>query len=117
MSINTGIVDQRVRKLAVDLAPEFETRLNIKNNEDKQRSTAFVLLAVKTVLDLPDDEALDCLTEGGNDFGIDAVHVGDVEDGEFVVTMFQGKYKRDLTGDSNFPQNGVEKAIQAIRFL
>jgi hypothetical protein len=117
MSINTGIVDQRVRKLAVDFATEFDIRLRIRNNEDKQRSTAFVFLAVKIVLDLSDEEALDCLTEGGNDFGIDAVHVGDVEDGEFVVTMFQGKYKRDLAGDSNFPQNGVEKAIQAIRFL
>lgn len=117
MSINTGIVDQRVRKLAVDLAAELETRLNIRNNEEKQRSTAFVFLAVKTALDLPDEEALDCLTEGGNDFGIDAVHVGDVEDGEFVVALFQGKYKRALDGEANFPATGVEKAIQAIRYL
>ena len=88
MSINVGIIDQRVRKLAEDLTSEFEERLNIKNDEVKQRSTAFVFLSVKTVLDLPDEEALDCLTEGGNDFGIDALHVGDVEDGEFVVTLF-----------------------------
>ncbi len=117
MSINIGIIDQRVRKLAEDLAAEFETRLNIKNDAVKQRSTAFVFLVVKTVLDLPDEEALDCLTEGGNDFGVDAVHTGDVEDGEFVVTVFQGKYKQDLTGDANFPQNAVEKMIQAIRYL
>lgn len=117
MSINIGIIDQRVRKLAGDLAAEFEERLNIKNDEIKQRSTAFVFLVVKTVLDLPDEEALDCLTEGGNDFGVDAVHVGDVEDGEFVVTLFQGKYKQDLAGNANFPQNGVEKAIQAIKYL
>ncbi len=117
MSINIGIIDSRVRKLAEDLAAEFETRLNIKNDEVKQRSTAFVFLVVKTVLDLPDEEALDCLTEGGNDFGVDALQVGDVEDGEFVVTLFQGKYKQDLAGDANFPQNGVEKVIQAIRYL
>ncbi len=117
MSINVGIVDQRVRKLAQDLATEFETRLNIKNDEVKQRSTAFVFLVVKTVLDLPDEEALDCLTEGGNDFGVDAVHIGDVEDSEFTVTLFQGKYKKDLAGSSNFPQGGVEKVIQAIRYL
>jgi hypothetical protein len=116
MSINTGIIDQRVRKLAEDLAAEFETRLNIKNDEDKQRSVSFVFL-VKTILDLPDEQALDCLTEGGNDFGVDALHIGDVEDGEFVVTLFQGKYKRDLAGDANFPQTGVEKVIQAIRYL
>src|SRR5688572_7241049 len=70
MSINIGIIDQRVRKLAQDLAAEFETRLSIKNDEVKQRSTAFVFLVVKTVLDLPHEEALDCLTEGGNDFGV-----------------------------------------------
>lgn len=117
MSINLGIIDQRARKLAVDLAAEFETRLNIKNDEVKQRCTAFVFLVVKTVLDLPDEEVLDCLTEGGNDFGVDAIHIGDVEDGEFVVTLFQGKYKQDLAGDANFPQTGVEKVIQAIRYL
>lgn len=117
MSINVGIIDQRVRKLAEDLAAEFEDRLNIKNDEVKQRSTAFVFLAVKTVLDLPDEEALDCLTEGGNDFGVDAVHIGDVEDSEFTVTLFQGKYKQDLSGNANFPQGGVEKVIQAIKYL
>ena len=117
MSINVGIIDQRVRKLAEDLAAEFEERLNIRNDQIRQRSTAFVFLVVKTLLDLPDEEALDCLTEGGNDFGVDAVHIGDVEDSEFVVTMFQGKYKQDLAGNSNFPQTGVEKVIQAIRYL
>ena len=27
---------------------------------------------------------------------MDALHIGDVEDGEFVVTLFQGKYQKDL---------------------
>lgn len=117
MSINTGIIDQRIRKIAEDLAAELENRLNIKNDEVKTRSTSFVFLAVKTLLDLPDEEVLDCLTEGGNDFGVDAIHIGDIEDGEFVVTLFQGKYKQDLAGSANFPQTGVEKVIQAIRYL
>ncbi|MCP4687145.1 MAG: abortive phage resistance protein, partial [Desulfobacterales bacterium] len=117
MNITIGIIDQRVRKLADDLAGEFEERLNIRNDEARRRSTAFVFLAVKTVLDLPDEEALDCLTEGGGDFGIDAAHIGDIESGEFVVTLFQGKYKRNLRGGANFPQTGVEKLIQAIRLL
>lgn len=42
MSINIGIIDQRIRKLAEDLAAEFEARLNIKNDENKQRSLSFV---------------------------------------------------------------------------
>ena len=117
MSINIGIIDSRVRKLAEDLAGELDTRLNIHGDEIKARSAIFVFLVVKTLLDLPDEEALDCVTEGGNDFGVDAVHIGDVEDGEFIVTLFQGKYKQDLKGDANFPQTGVEKSIQAIRYL
>ncbi len=117
MNITTGMIDQRVRKLADELEVEFEERLNIRNDQSKQRSTAFVFLAVKTVLDLPDEDALDCLTEGGADLGVDAVHIGDIEDGEFVVTLFQGKYKKKLSGNANFPQTGVEKLIQAIRLL
>lgn len=124
MSINIGIIDSRVRKLAEELAGEFEAHLKIPATgndevEIKRRSTAFVYLCVKTVLDLSDEEALDCLTEGGNDFGVDAIHIGDVEDGEFVVTLFQGKYahKMEKAGKSNFEQGSVEKAIQAIRYL
>jgi hypothetical protein len=117
MSINIGVIDSRVKKLASDLAAEFETRLNIKNDEPKKESAAFVFLVAKTVLDLSDPEALDCLTEGGGDFGIDGVHIGDVEDGQFLVTLFQGKYKQNLDGTSAFPQGGVEKMVQAIKYL
>lgn len=117
MSINIGVIDSRVKKLASDLAAEFETRLNIKNDEPKKQSAAFVYLVAKTVLDLSEPEALDCLTEGGQDFGVDAIHIGDVEDGEFVVTLFQGKYKQNLDGTSAFPQGGVEKMVQAIKYL
>ena len=116
-NINASIIDQRVRQLGENLAPEFEARLHIANDEIRQRSVAFVFLVVKTVLDIPDDEALDCLTEGGGDFGVDAIHVGDVQDGEFAVTIFQGKYKQDLAGDSAFPENGVTKVIQTVKYL
>ena len=117
MSINIGIIDARIGKLSEDLADELDTRLNIRGDAGKAQSALFVYLVVKTLLDLPDEEALDCLTEGGNDFGVDAVHIGDVEDGEFVVSLFQGKYKQNLKGDANFPQAGIEKSIQAIRYL
>ena len=117
MDINASIIDQRVTKLAVELAPEFESLLNIKNDGIKIRSTAFVYLVVKTLLDLEKEEALDALTEGGSDFGVDAVEVSDVQDGEFTVTLFQAKYAQSLEGDKNFPENGVTKAIQAVNSL
>ncbi len=117
MSINIGIIDAQATKLATELAPEFEARLNIKNDLDKQRSLSFVFLVVKWLLDLPDDEALECLTEGGNDFGIDAIHFGEVEQNEFVVTLFQGKYTKNANGTNNFPENAVVKTISAINCL
>jgi hypothetical protein len=99
----------------------FESRLKIKpSDETKQRSVAFVFLVVKTVMDLPDHEALDCLTEGGGDFGVDAIHIGDVEDGEFVVTLFQGKYSHNLekAPTKNFPDTeGVSRVIPTVRYL
>jgi len=118
MDINVSIIDQRVRKLADDLAGEFADRLNIKGEETKVRSTAFVYLMAKTLLDLSREEALDALTEGGGDFGVDAVEVSDVQDGEFTVTLFQAKYDHSkLDGDKNFPETGVTKAIQAVDTL
>lgn len=114
MSLNANIIDQHVRALAEQHSAAFDEKLNIKNDEIKQRSTAFVLLVVKRVLELEDEEALECLTEGGNDFGIDAMHVGAVQDEEFTVTLFQGKYKQNLDGVSSYPENGVTKVIQAV---
>lgn len=117
MDINASIIDQRVTKLAAELAPDFDSLLNIKNDDIKVRSTAFVYLVVKTLLDLSKEEALDALTEGGSDFGVDAVEVSDVQDGEFTVTLFQAKYAQSLDGDKNFPENGMTKAIQAVNTL
>jgi hypothetical protein len=41
-----------------------------------------------------------------------------VEDGEFLVTIFQGKYKvEDLEGKANFPENGIQKAVDTVQVL
>ena len=39
------------------------------------------------------------------------------DDGELPITLMQGKYRRDLGGDSAFPENGVAGMIEAIRAL
>jgi len=117
MNINASIIDQRVRALADKLGAEFDTRLGIRNDEQKLRSAVFVFLMAKTLLDLTDEEALDAMTEGGGDFGIDAVELSDVQDGEFTVTLFQGKYSQDLEGNKNYRENDVTKAIQVVRTL
>ncbi|MDO8842320.1 AIPR family protein, partial [Methanocalculus sp.] len=80
-------------------------------------SLAFIHLCVKTILDLSDDEAFECLTDGGQDFGIDALQISEEYDGAFIVSVFQGKYKRELEATSNFPESGIESLIRAIRYL
>ncbi len=118
MNINVSIIDQQVRGLARRLEARIEEELDKKLDETATRSVAFVVLCAKVMLGLTDEEAVEVLTEGGNDFGVDAIEVGDSSDGEFVVTLFQGKYHHaNLEGAKGFPQSGVEKAVQAVRAL
>ncbi len=118
MNITVSIIDQQVRGLAERLRDSLEDALQRGLDETYLRSAAWVVLCVKTMLDLSDEEALECLTEGGNDFGVDAIHASDVVEDEFRVTLFQGKYKHNnLDGLANFPEEGVLKAVNATRFL
>ena len=73
---------------------------------------------MSTALDEPLEDCIEYLTEGGNDAGVDGLHVSDVEDGEFEITVFQGKYRvNDLAGQANFPANSVQKAADTVRVL
>lgn len=116
MNINASIIDQRLLSVASEIKERANSDLNIKDDE-KLKSLAFIYLCVKTTLDLDFEETFDCLTEGGGDFGIDAIHVMDELDGEFNVTLFQGKYKRDLAANSAFPENGLKALVDAIRHI
>lgn len=114
MNINASIVDQRLTGILSDRADLLPQGLN----EEKQRSAAFILLCIATTLDIPLEDATDLLTEGSRDEGVDGLHLGEVENGEFTVTLFQGKYKhKDLNGVANFPENGVQKAIDTLAGL
>ncbi len=111
--IKVSIIDQQVNALASRLEARFE-ELSIRNDKPKLRSASFVLLVVKTMLNLSEEEAFDCMTEGGSDFGVDAIQISPIVDGEFIVTLFQGKYKENLEGKNAFPEDGVTKAIRAV---
>lgn len=114
MNINASIIDQRISGIIED-HPEW---LPEGNDLDKKKSAAFVLLCMATTLDITLEESAELLTDGGQDAGVDGLHVGEVEDGEFMITIFQGKYKvKDLSGTANFPENGVQKAINTVQVL
>ena len=116
MNINASIIDQRLTSVMDEIRESAADELNIKDAE-KLKSIAFVYLCVHTLLDLGFEESFDCLTDSGGDFGTDALHISEEVDGEFVVTLFQGKYKRDLKGEANFPENGINDMIDAVRHI
>ena len=114
MNINAGIVDQRLDGIVKDSTALLPDKLDVT----RQKSYAFVMLAATTLLDIELNDATELMTEGGGDAGVDAIHIGDIDDGEFVVTIFQGKYKhKDLSGSANFPEDGVKTAITTISTL
>lgn len=115
MDINVALVDQRVSGI---LASDSGLLDIVPGDENKKKSAAFILLCMSTLLDIPLSEASELLTEGGQDVGVDGLHISDIDDGEFIVTLFQGKYKvKNLDGDSHFPENGVEKAYNTVELI
>lgn len=114
MNINASIVDQRVSGIAEEYSNELKDIVG--SDAARQKSLAFVLLCVSTALDASLSEATDLLTEGSNDLGVDALHLSEVDDGEFTVTLFQGKYThKNLDGSANFPENAIKNLIALVR--
>ena len=116
MNINASIIDQRLTSVIDQIQQQAADELHI-TDRGKLKSLAFVYLCVKTMLDLDNEEAFDCLTEGGGDFGVDAMHLSEEIDGEFLVTLFQGKYHQNLEAKSNFEESGINCMINAIRHI
>ena len=116
MNIIASIIDQRLGAIQEDIRQRAADELHI-TQDDRLHSLAFVYLCVKTMLDIDDSETFDCLTEGGGDFGVDAMHLSEEIDGEFVVTLFQGKYHKNLEARSNFEESGINGLINAIRHI
>ncbi len=110
MDIAKQIVDQRVNKIVEDYVQFFE-----ETDKEKNRSKAFLLLGVAAYLDIDIEEAAQYITDGGSDGGFDAAYIVEAQDSQVNVVLFQSKYSRKLDGDSNFPANAVEKAVNTIK--
>lgn len=112
-NINASIVDLRVGGI-IEAHPEWFPW----KDENKQKSAAFVVLCMSVALELPLEDCIELLTEGGNDAGVDGLYIDDIEEGNFVVTLFQGKYKvKDLSGKANFPETGLQASLGTLAVL
>ncbi len=116
MNISASIIDQRLESVANEIQQQATEELGV-SDKSRLKSLAFVYLCVKTILDIDKDKTFDCLTEGGGDFGVDAMHISEEYDGEFTVSLFQAKYKNNLEGNANFPEGGIKSLINAIKYL
>ena len=118
-SLATQIIDQQVSGIASRLKDEFSNELGLGSDDNRRRSTAFLFLVAKTMLGLDDDETLDGIVDGGNDYGIDVLYFEPPDQGDIniQITLIQVKYKRDLRGESAFPENAIVKMIHAIETL
>jgi hypothetical protein len=117
MDINAGIIDQRVSATAERLREDLIARLGptAKNDPHRVKSGAFTLLCLQGLLAIDEDAALDALTDGSDDAGVDAIHVGDVVDNEFLVTLAQSKYSKSTDGTAGYPANAIVRIIATIR--
>lgn len=111
MDVNAGIIDQRVRQLVADHGVDWV------GDDNKKRTRAFTLLCATLLLDLPPEEAKECLTDEGQDQDVDALYITDIVDGEFSVVLFQSKYKVSLDAQSAFPANAIQKLAFTIGAL
>lgn len=76
-----------------------------------------MLLGIASYLDIDLADAMQYITDGGNDGGFDAAYIAEAKDGQINVILFQSKYKRDLETETNFPENAIEKAIDAVKVI
>lgn len=116
-SLATQIIDQQVSGIADRLNAFTEKQLGLGADNDRRRGVAFVFLVAKTMLALDDDETLDGIVDGGNDYGIDALYFEPPDQGDIQITLIQVKYKKDLRGEAAFSENAIVKMIHAIETL
>ena len=111
MDLNKQIIDQRIRQIVSDKTEWFG------DDENRNISKSFLLLSIASCLEMDISEAYNCITDGGGDAGIDGLYIGDTNDYEFPVVLFQSKYHFNLEKEYNFPDNAVQKLINTVGVL
>jgi len=118
MDIAKQIIDQRINGIIEKYSQNHEYAQYFRKDEiERNRSKAFLLLGVSVYLDIDLSEAVQYITDGGGDGGFDAVYIEPIQDSILQVTLFQAKYVRDLSRNKEFATNDIEKAVNTARYV
>ena len=81
------------------------------------RSKSLTVVALSTLLDISIEEAIDALTDGGNDRGVDALFI-DNRDNINDIHIFQSKCVQTFNkSKNNFPGSEVDKVVSFVSDL
>ena len=76
---------------------------------DLDRTKSLTAVAVATIMEVDIDEAVDAITDGGNDRGVDAIFIDD-RDTKNDIHIFQTKCVSDFEkSKNNFPSAEIDK--------
>ena len=76
MPLAEQIIDQQVTGILDRHGDVFAGELGLGADEAARRSVAFLFLVARTAFDLTDEQTIDGIVEGGNDFGFAAMLMG-----------------------------------------
>lgn len=110
MDFHASLVDQHVSGFVERHGESLPA-----GDEGRRRSAAFVVLCMMHYLSMSSEEAVPLLTDGGEDAGVDGIYIGSPRARNFVVTLFQGKYKHSLDGAAEFPGGEVDKIVDSLK--
>lgn len=94
---------------------EAKIEYNLQTWEYETKSMALAHILLENLFDLSPDEIGDCITDGANDRGIDAVYV---DDEKSIVHLFQFKHTPEFKkSNNNFPSNEIDKILSFVADL
>lgn len=94
---------------------DLRVRQYAKFHELASPPNAFSRLVLSNILEITDQDAVDCITDGGNDRGVDAVYISESQK---TIYLFQFKHCEKYEKSSKyFPGEAVDKIASVFPFF